>query len=64
MPPSATQNTETNGKVHRRLTLEAALWAKADELRGKAAHGEFDQFTRADVEQMLQGLNNFLAEYR
>jgi len=36
-------------------------WA---DIRNKAAHGEFDQFTRMDVEQMLQGINNFLADYR
>ncbi len=36
-------------------------WA---DIRNKAAHGEFDHFTRADVEQMLQGINNFLADYR
>lgn len=43
--------------------------AKAKQLRGwaairnHAAHGEFDQFTRSDVEQLLQGVNNFLADY-
>jgi hypothetical protein len=36
-------------------------WA---DIRNKAAHGEFHQFTRADVEQMLHGINNFLADYR
>ncbi len=35
-------------------------WA---DIRNKAAHGEFDQFTRNDVEQMLQGIENFLADY-
>lgn len=44
--------------------------AKAKQLRGwaairnHAAHGEFDQFTRTDVEQMLQGIISFLGEYR
>lgn len=43
--------------------------AKAKQLRGwaairnHAAHGEFDQFTRSDVEQLLQGVNNFLADF-
>jgi len=32
-------------------------------IRNHAAHGEFDQFTRGDVEQMLPGINNFLADY-
>lgn len=35
-------------------------WA---DIRNHAAHGEFDQFTRADVELMLPGINNFLADY-
>ncbi len=35
-------------------------WA---DIRNKAAHGEFDQFTRTDVEQMLGGIKNFLADY-
>src|ERR1017187_2025636 len=32
-------------------------------IRNHAAHGEFDQFTRADVEQMIPGISNFLADY-
>jgi hypothetical protein len=35
-------------------------WA---DIRNKAAHGEFDEFNRNDVEQMIQGVGNFLAEY-
>ena len=35
-------------------------WA---DIRNKAAHGEFDQFLKADVEQMIQGISNFLADY-
>jgi len=35
-------------------------WA---DIRNKAAHGEFDQFNRGDVEQMIQGVSNFLADY-
>jgi hypothetical protein len=35
-------------------------WA---DIRNKAAHGEFDQFAKTDVEQMLQGITNFLGEY-
>jgi len=30
-------------------------------IRNHAAHGEFDEFTRSDVEQMIQGINTFLA---
>ena len=33
------------------------------DVRNKAAHGEFDQFKKSDVEQMIQGINNFLADY-
>jgi len=35
-------------------------WA---DIRNKAAHGEFDQFTRNDVEQMLAGISHFLADH-
>lgn len=35
-------------------------WA---DIRNKAAHGDFSQFNRGDVEQMLAGVTNFLADY-
>jgi hypothetical protein len=35
-------------------------WA---DIRNKAAHGQFDEFNRKDVEQMIQGVTNFLADY-
>ncbi len=35
-------------------------WA---DTRNHAAHGEFDQFNRNDVEQMITGVNNYLADY-
>jgi hypothetical protein len=35
-------------------------WA---DIRNKAAHGEFAQFAKTDVEQMLNGVANFLADY-
>jgi hypothetical protein len=35
-------------------------WA---DIRNKAAHGHFDQFTKQDVELMLKGVSSFLAEY-
>lgn len=35
-------------------------WA---DIRNKAAHGEFDQFTRGDVEQMIHGVSNFLGDH-
>ncbi len=42
---------------------------KADQLRGwaktrnHAAHGEFSEFNRNDVEQMANGMRNFLGDY-
>ena len=38
--------------------LEA--WAS---IRNVAAHGQFDKFKRSDVEQMITGIKDFLAEY-
>jgi hypothetical protein len=35
-------------------------WA---DIRNKAAHGEFSEFSRNDVEVMLEGVSNFLANY-
>lgn len=35
-------------------------WA---DIRNAAAHGRFNDFTRADVDQMLSGIENFLADY-
>jgi len=35
-------------------------WA---DIRNKAAHGEFDQFKKTDVEQMISGITNFLADF-
>jgi hypothetical protein len=35
-------------------------WA---DIRNKAAHGEFDQFKKTDVEYMIQGINTFLADH-
>lgn len=35
-------------------------WA---DIRNAAAHGQFDDFARADVEQMLASIENFLADY-
>ncbi len=35
-------------------------WA---DIRNAAAHGEFDNFNRNDVEGMIQGVNNFLSTY-
>ncbi|MYD11283.1 MAG: DUF4145 domain-containing protein [Chloroflexi bacterium] len=65
-----------NGQPKRLNSLIAALQqenvfkaVKADQLRtwsrirNHAAHGEFTEFNRNDVEQMVKGVKNFLAEY-
>lgn len=33
------------------------------EIRNHAAHGRFSDFSRSDVEQMIKGISNFLAEF-
>lgn len=33
------------------------------DIRNSAAHGRFDEFKRADIEQMLNGVQAFLADY-
>jgi hypothetical protein len=35
-------------------------WA---DIRNAAAHGHFSDFSKADVAQMISGMNNFLADY-
>ena len=73
-PPIATINEKG-----RRITLnpmidalkKAGIFseAKAKQLiawasiRNHAAHGEFDEFGKTDVEQMLQGIKSFLVEH-
>ncbi|MHC4662844.1 MAG: DUF4145 domain-containing protein [Planctomycetota bacterium] len=32
-------------------------------IRNAAAHGEFDKFNKADVEDMIKGINRFLGDY-
>ena len=68
--------TKWNDGKHKRLNklideLQGKAFnpAKADQLRSwaktrnSAGHGEFDDFTRADVEDMIPGIKRFLAEY-
>jgi hypothetical protein len=43
--------------------LKASQLRSFTHTRNKAAHGEFTEFTRSDVEQMIQGINSFLEEY-
>lgn len=77
-PPVATTRATNKGK-REPLTLNSLIdelkkaavfnelkakqlraWA---DIRNAAAHGEFEKFTRSDVEQMLQGVSDFLATY-
>jgi hypothetical protein len=47
------------GTFNELTAKQLKAWA---DIRNKAAHGEFDQFKREDVELMLKGVNSFLAE--
>ena len=50
-----------NAKVYNALKADQLRsWAK---VRNHAAHGEFSQFKRSDVEHMVKGVRNFLADY-
>jgi hypothetical protein len=40
------------------MAAQLETWAH---IRNKAAHGEFDQFTRQEVQTMIAGIKNFLA---
>jgi len=73
-PPIATINAKGEHKTLNPLIDElkkASVFneSKAKQLRSwaairnHAAHGEFDEFDRNDVEQMLQGIGHFLADY-
>jgi hypothetical protein len=48
------------GAFNESVAKQLRAWA---DIRNDAAHGDFDQFTRSDVELMIQGINNFLATY-
>ena len=42
-----------NKLMQKRITMLA-------DIRNKAAHGEWDKFTKADVEDMLRGVRQFM----
>lgn len=48
------------GVFNEQTAKQLRAWA---DIRNKAAHGEFDQFTRSDVETMIKGIKNFLETY-
>jgi len=45
---------------HELKAKQLRAWA---DIRNAAAHGRFDDFTRQDVERMIAGIQNFLADY-
>ena len=47
------------GAFNEAKAKQLRAWA---DLRNLAAHGEFQQFKRGDVEQMIAGINGFLAD--
>lgn len=50
-----------NANVYNALKADRLrAWAK---VRNHAAHGEFEEFNRHDVEDMIKGVRNFLADY-
>jgi hypothetical protein len=73
-PPVAILDSKDNPKTLNRLVDDLKKAAAFSELkatqlrswaaiRNKAAHGEFDASTRSDVELMVPGIQNFLADY-
>ena len=75
----ATQVTDENGKPRpkkaERTNSDLAgreVYSKLDQksvtawldLRNKAAHGHYDEYTRKQVELMSQGVTDFLARHR
>jgi hypothetical protein len=42
---------------------EAAQLSSWAHIRNKAAHGEFSEFTRPQVEQMIAGVKDFLSRH-
>jgi len=48
------------GAYNESKAKQLRAWAA---VRNHAAHGEFDEFNRTDVEQLLLGVTNFLADY-
>lgn len=48
------------GTISATKAKQVRVWAA---IRNGAAHWELDKFTRSEVEEMIVGINNFLAEY-
>lgn len=48
------------GEYNVLVQKQVTVWA---DVRNKAAHGKWTEFTRRDVEDMLHGVLRFLTEY-
>ena len=53
-------NLAKAGVYNKLAQKNVTAWA---DLRNKAAHGQWDQFTRADVEGMLHGVRHFMSDH-
>ena len=51
---------KTAGVFNELIAKQLRAWA---DIRNAAAHGEFDRFSRSDVETMIKGIDSFLATY-
>jgi hypothetical protein len=54
------QELKKAGVFNEAKAKQLQAWA---DIRNLAAHGEFNQFKRTDVEPMIAGINSFLADY-
>lgn len=58
-PKLDTMNAELAKQgVYNKLAQKQVTWLA--DIRNKAAHGEWDKFTKADVEDMLRGVRQFM----
>jgi hypothetical protein len=49
-----------NGVYNKTMQKAVTLWAG---IRNDAAHAKYDQYTAAQVEQMISGIQQFVATY-
>lgn len=54
------EDLKKTGSFNELKAKQLRAWA---DVRNAAAHGEFGRFSRSDVEQMLVGIQNFLADF-
>jgi len=54
------QELKKSGVFNEAKAKQLQAWA---DIRNLAAHGEFSQFKRSEVEPMITGINSFLADY-